>query len=305
MPRMTMLRTGGPDALSVTLPVARTAGRSGPRAGLPDFIMIGAMRAGTTALHRLLAAHPQVAMSREKEPDFFIAERNFDRGLKWYRGLFPEEGRVRGEASPNYAKCDIFPGVPQRIHAHLPDVRLVYVVRDPVDRLLSHYRFAAAMGRSVDAQAIEHMIMTSRYALQLARYRDHFAPDRILVIDFDDLCTDQTAVLRRVGVFVGIPDGWKESIRRARAADAANSGGELVRIPRWFFRFRKLRTISDLRRRLPPEWADRMRRAIAAGPAREVPALDADTIARAADTLRPDVDALRGMTGLAFASWSL
>lgn len=286
-------------------PALRMTGRNGDRAGLPDFIVIGAMRAGTTTLHRLLAAHPQVAMSREKEPDFFIAERNFDRGLDWYRGLFPREGEIRGEASPNYAKCDIFPGVPARISAHLPDVRLVYVLRDPVERLLSHYNFAAAMGRSIDAAAIEHMIMTSRYAFQLAQYHDHFAPDRILIVDFDELRSDPLTVLRRIGAFTGIPEGWEESLHRAGASEAANSGGELVRMPRWFFRLRKNRAVSDLRRRLPTEWADRMRRVIAAGRAREIPPPDPDTVARAADQLRPDAEALRAMTGLPFASWSV
>ncbi len=283
----------------------REAGRSDPARGLPDFIVIGAMRAGTTTLHRLLAAHPQVAMSREKEPDFFVAERNFDRGLDWYRSLFPREGAVRGETSPNYAKCDIFPGVPERISAHLPDVRLVYVLRDPVDRLLSHYRFAAAMGRSIDDDAFAHMVMTSRYALQLGRFRDHFASERILVVDFEELRADPIVVLRRIGAFVGIPDGWDDAIRRAGVSEAANSGGELMRMPRWFFRLRRLRTVNDLRRRLPTAWADRIRRAVAAGPAREVPPPDPDAVARAAGILRADAEALRGMTGLAFGSWSV
>lgn len=289
---------------AATAPAIRTTGRSAPSAGLPDFIVIGAMRAGTTTLHRLLAAHSLVAMSREKEPDFFVAERNFDRGLNWYRGLFPRDGAVRGEASPNYTKCDIFPGVPERISAHLPDVRLIYVLRDPVERLLSHYRFAAAMGRSVDAGAFAHMVTTSRYALQLERFRDHFASERILVVDFDELRADPLSVLRRIGIFVGVPDGWEASIR-AGTAEAANAGGELVRMPRWFFRFRKLRAVSDLRRRLPAQWTDRIRRVVAAGPAREVPRLGPEAVARATDMLRPDAEALRGMTGLAFASWSV
>ena len=103
----------------------------------PDFIIIGAMRAGTTALADLLSRHPEIGMSRLKETDYFIAEKNFSRGPVWYQSLFPMDRPIRGEASPNYAKSDVFAGVPQRIHAARPDVRLIYIVRDPVERFWS------------------------------------------------------------------------------------------------------------------------------------------------------------------------
>ncbi|MEZ5721509.1 MAG: sulfotransferase [Paracoccaceae bacterium] len=101
------------------------AGRAGePGAGgggselprlLPQFIIIGAMKSGTTTLYRYLDLHPAVEMSRDKETDFFLTEKNRARGLDWYAAQFTSEARVRGEASPNYTKRRDFPGVPERL----------------------------------------------------------------------------------------------------------------------------------------------------------------------------------------------
>ena len=69
---------------------------------LPDFIIIGAMKCGTTSLHHYLSLHPDISVSRRKELDFFVAEENWARGLAWYESQFPDKGKVRGEASPKY-----------------------------------------------------------------------------------------------------------------------------------------------------------------------------------------------------------
>ena len=116
---------------------ARAHGREG---ALPNLIIIGGLKCGTTSLHHYLNLHPEIAMSRPKELNFFVSELNWPLGRDWYAGHFDRSARIRGESSPHYTNRPSFNGVPGRMHELLgSDVRLVYVVRDPIDRILSHY----------------------------------------------------------------------------------------------------------------------------------------------------------------------
>src|SRR5687768_14093660 len=97
---------------------------------LPTFVIIGAMKCGTTSLHYYLAQHPEICMPQKKETDFFITEINYHRGRGWYESLFAQPAKITakacGEASPNYAKTWQFRGVPERMHDLLPQARLIY-----------------------------------------------------------------------------------------------------------------------------------------------------------------------------------
>ena len=78
-------------------------------------------------------------MSRQKELNFFIEERNWPRGADWYAGHFDAEAKVRGEASPNYSAFPQHQGVPERMHSVVPDAKLIYMVRDPLERIAAHW----------------------------------------------------------------------------------------------------------------------------------------------------------------------
>ena len=121
---------------------------------LPDFLVIGAQKCGTTALYAYLRWHPQITGPAWKEVSYF--DRHYGRGERWYRGQFPSRpwlwlaggrsGRTAlvGEASPSYV---FHPHAPKRVRALLPDARLIVLLRDPVDRALSHYNHEVALGR--------------------------------------------------------------------------------------------------------------------------------------------------------------
>lgn len=190
---------------------------------LPSFLVIGAMKAGTSSLHRYLAAHPQVFMSTPKELNFFVAERNWTRGLDWYRSHFvnaPADA-VAGESSPSYSMYPLFDGVPQRIAEVLPGARLVYVLRDPIERIRSHYLATHYLQRrnpdyADDPIQREHLpieravverdiyVQTSSYALQIERYLEHFPRDRILAVTTGALKARRADVLKRVFRFLGV-----------------------------------------------------------------------------------------------------
>lgn len=103
---------------------------------LPNVLVIGAMKAGTTSLHRHLDLHPEIGMSERKELHLFTRP-DWRQHLDWYTGHFSSAAPVQGESSPNYTKRRLFPGVPARIAAALPEVRLIYILRDPVERMRS------------------------------------------------------------------------------------------------------------------------------------------------------------------------
>jgi Sulfotransferase domain len=181
----------------------------------PNFLVIGAMKSGTTSLYNYLRAHPEVYLPDLKEVDFFTAEMNWDKGWKWYGKQFapaPASAKAVGEASTSYTKYPRFAGVPERIAEHLPDAKLIYVLRDPIDRMRSHYQHNVALGEeraSIDDALLHNptYIDCSRYAMQLERYLEHFPRERILVFSSEELRHDRAATVRRVLEFLDVaPD---------------------------------------------------------------------------------------------------
>lgn len=178
---------------------------------LPTFIVIGAMKAGTTSLYHYLRHHDEIFMSRIKELDFFVPEGNWGRGLEWYRRQFAGAGDclVRGEASTLYSKWPEYDGVPERIARTLPWVSLVYVVRDPIVRMRSHYQHRVMTGAETappEVALIENpsYLACSRYAMQIERYLDHFPREQILIVTSEALRGDRRATVEGVYEFLGV-----------------------------------------------------------------------------------------------------
>jgi hypothetical protein len=178
---------------------------------LPDFVIIGTMKCGTTSLYHYLAEHPEIGMSRIKETDYYVAERNYARGRSWYESLFPKGAKVCGEASPNYTKPWLFPGVPERIHAELPAARLIYLVRDPIARMISHYqhRYAGRKERRPLCEALtakDHnpYLTTSRYYRNVKGFLDFYPREQLLIVTSEELRDSRQATLRRIFAFLEV-----------------------------------------------------------------------------------------------------
>ncbi|MDX1780129.1 MAG: sulfotransferase [Thalassovita sp.] len=272
---------------------------------LPDFIVIGAMKSGTTTLHRHLLDHPGIDMSRDKETDFFVAEKNWPKGLRWYSGQFSHPGRKRGEVSPNYAKCRDFPGVPGRIVALCPQVRLIYIVRDPVARAISQFRHGFIQGRfgpevlQGDCHEYAHIMDASHYARQLDAYLTHFPQEAIVIVDFDDLITAPAKVMDRVATHIGVAP------HPAGAKRAQNDSAELSRIPAGVLRLAQTPMGRAVGTRISRQSRDRIRAALALGRARKMPDLPDALLSRMRADLAGDVARFRRMTGMPFSHWSL
>jgi Sulfotransferase domain len=261
----------------------------------PDFLVIGAMKAGTTSLYQHLRAHPDVFMPATKELHFFPADKNWTRGMAWYEAQFAgsESSRVRGEASPSYSQADQFPGVAARVAETLPDVKLVYLVREPVARMQSMYLHQLASGaeaRDVEVALRQNPIYlnSSRYAWQLDQYLEYFPRERVHVCTTEQLATDPTAALQGIFRFLDIDDTWtpQRTIAAGRSADHRVRSASF----RELTRNRGYRAVVD---RLPSAVRNLGRRVVTQpldpNVATISPALD-DELRR---QLRPDVDRLR------------
>jgi hypothetical protein len=242
---------------------------------LPTFITIGTMKGGTSSLHSYLRAHPQIGMSRPKETDFFCRPDHGGHDLDWYRGLFSGPGEQFGESSPNYTKRHLFDGVVERIHAVLPDIRLIFAVRDPIERAVSHFQHNVAKGRVSRDQFHAYFedfdnptLLTSRYGYQLEPFVEAYGMERILVFASENLRDDRNATLERVFSFLGVdPEFRSPSFAKDHhvTSDKTTTVGE------------------PLEQLVLPT---RQREAIA-------------------DHLRPDIDHFRAMVGQDFPRWSV
>lgn len=207
---------------------------------LPDFLVIGAMRGGTTSLYRYLIQHPCVLPAFTKEVHYF--SRYFGKGINWYKANFPRESRVAqiqmnsdakvitGEASPGYAG---HPEAPQRIAEALPQAKAIMLVRNPVDRAYSHYHHEVRKGREqlsfeealnqeserlgneVEriAQDGNYYSENLRYAYQLEglyidqleRWETYFPRKNLLVIKSEDFYEHTAETLNKVFEFLNVP----------------------------------------------------------------------------------------------------
>lgn len=183
----------------------------------PNFIVIGAARSGTTSLFQYLDPHPEVFVSQVKELNFFSNERYWKKGVKWYESQFSganQQTQAVGEASTSYTKAPFTKDVVKRIHDYNPGMKLIYIVRDPIDRYISHYMKRVQTGIETRdfSQTLENLdseacAWQGRYHYQLQKYLEQFPRNLILVRSMDDLKKNPRTVIFDISNFLGInPD---------------------------------------------------------------------------------------------------
>ncbi|QQA41926.1 sulfotransferase family protein [Pelagovum pacificum] len=262
-----------------------------------DVIVIGAMRAGTTSLHRMFTAHDQIAVPNEKEVDFFLGGDVWEKGERWYRRRFSDHDLLRVEVSPNYSKCLSFPFVPERVATVAPACRFIYLVRDPVNRAVSQHHHATRSDAAGEVPDISHLIEVSSYALQLRAWLECFPIERFMVLDQVRLFGNEGEERARLASFLGVEDNWMPPSK-------ANSTAELAGIPDWFFSFRKTGVGRLARRWVPHDAKIRLKAALASNSSK-VPEVDTDLREKIAQGVRADAAQFRALTRQEFADWSV
>ncbi len=268
---------------------------------LPDWIIIGAMKAATSSMHKWLSLHPQIAASGRKELNFFIEPTFSDRGIDWYRQQFadPPGALIAGESSVNYTKNHHYPGVAARMASVVPDVKLIYILRDPLTRIESGYVHNVADGfeRASFDEAIRHpddspIVQTSRYWYQLQDFLEHFPPEQVRIMSYEAIGKDPAGGVSSILEFLGLDPNFSNPA----IGSQVHSSSDKRRPHDWALRIPAARADgSRVLRRLRrvgstpierPQWKPETRRMIE-------------------DYLRADVAAMRQFSGLAFDEWSI
>jgi hypothetical protein len=192
------------------------------------FLVIGAQKCGTTSLHMYLRAHPRLYLPPQKEVNFFSTDEKFGRGVDWYLRTYfgMSRGRISGEVSPQYMYCL---AAPVRICKVFPNIKLIAVLRNPIDRCFSHYRMMVRRGlesRSFKAvifdlstKTIEFPFSKSdqlpiketnlyleigNYSEMLAKYAKHFSRDNFFLLSLEALSSRPAQILSSIYSFLGV-----------------------------------------------------------------------------------------------------
>jgi Sulfotransferase domain len=187
---------------------------------LPTFLVIGAMKAGTTSLHEYLRCHPEIFMPAVKELHFFTTENNWSRGWEWYERQFAgaHEAKAVGESSPSYSSVPFRVGAPERVASRVPQAKLIYLLRHPVDRLRSQYTHRVLNGR--ERRPPEEAVLEARYLgkswydLQIASWLDWFPEEQLLLLRSEDLRDRRAETMARILGFLGVTTEWDHDVLR-------------------------------------------------------------------------------------------
>lgn len=189
-----------------------------------DFMLIGAQKCGTTSLAKQLAAHPQICFCKVKEPGYFNKISDWHSDLPAYHALYsPRSGQICGEASTMYTFLPEWQETHSRLFAYNSDLKLIYMMRNPIDRVISNY--SHRLVRSTVKEPPEIAIVSdptyinrSRYGLQIRPYRELFEEKNILLLIFEEYVSDQLNTLRRIASFLEISSNGIDDLGPLMAA---------------------------------------------------------------------------------------
>ncbi len=210
----------------------------------PSFLGIGAQKAGTTWLHRMLSRHPDVGMPEQKELHFWDRETPDAAAVASYMDRFAGlRGKARGEITPSYA---ILP--PERIavlRGYLPDLRLIYILRDPVERAWSHAKMDLGkhlrrhkqLPPDMDAWLEAHFrseesLQRGDYATCLANWGQHYGRDQLQVSIYEEVFAAPRDFLKACAVHLGVDPGFYDGVQAVELADSVYPEGEVIKTSR-------------------------------------------------------------------------
>lgn len=182
----------------------------------PTFFVAGPNKSASTWMYAALLEHPDVCMARDDPVSYFDVQHY--RGLDWYRSQFEhwEHESAIGDESPGYIKS---PQAPMRIAEQNPDAKIVFCLRNPMDRAFSQWwhgrtRWHQSNFRAgiIDHERFDYWVLPGFYASHLCRWDEHFSPDQLLVTFFDDFVRDNGRFVRAIYEFIGVDPDFRPTV---------------------------------------------------------------------------------------------
>jgi hypothetical protein len=195
-----------------------------------NYIITGVMKGGTTVLYDFITSHPDVNKSTKKEIHYFSL--NYDKGEQWYSDHFIDNGKMNGEASPTYFDLATCKTIPTMINRHNPEAKIIVILRDPVERAISHFNhlvtinkneklaelgperffnlpYPEAITASSEVTSLLYQVLNfSSYSQKLNVYKSQF-PDRLLVLQNDELRQKPYVTMKKVFNFLDLDESHK------------------------------------------------------------------------------------------------
>jgi hypothetical protein len=267
-----------------------------------DFMIVGAQKCGTSTLSAIMRTHPALVQCDEKEPNFFSKSKDWRAELPQYEQMFRRrEGALYFEASPSYTfyphrKLDLW----DDLYSYNPALKIVYLVRDPIERVTSAYMHAYERGYtdlSFERALVRDPILLdiTRYATQIAPFIERFGSDRVRIVSFEDLVRDANALARELAIFLGIDPGRFGDVAGIHTNKSV--GGH----KRHYKYDNPGRVLSQVRRYAPPLW--RMLTDNSSRGFHGKPVLSPPYRRLVLRMLRSEIDELQVMTGRDLSHW--
>ncbi len=191
----------------------------------PDFLIIGAMKAGTTSIYKDLSTHSLVYLPEQKEPETLVKfGDNYKKIADDYKSLFKfaKPHQFVGEASTSYSKLPLFPNTAKRaLDLCGPKLKIIYIKRDPIQRIISHFKHDISWGAVKPDDDINEVIFSnpeyiniSNYSYQLEPWLNHFEQENILVVDFENYIKNKNMVIGDILLHIGIEDDFQVALSK-------------------------------------------------------------------------------------------
>lgn len=272
---------------------------------LPDFMIIGAMKSGTTSLHAYLGKHPDIFMSKTKEIHYFADEKYLNYDLQWYKNHFVSNKKLVGTSPQNYTKRhhEFYKNIPERISKDIPKVKLIYILRDPIERYKSHILenyFGESKNIILNNINTKHFEKTGLYYYQLQEYLKYFDLSQIHILTMENLKNNRLQTLNNIFQFLGVEEVHDES-----QFDFISNTHEEKALPARFISALPFRLLNRLSPSLTSKIAKNefLKNYLYKGGKEEY--LSEQEIQRLKDIYINDVKKLESLTGISFNDWNL
>jgi len=271
---------------------------------LPNLLIIGAMKCGTTSLHAYLNQHPEVFMSDPKEIHYY-ADTNYRRIKKEeYTGFFQTDKPIVGTSPQSYTKCHHkdYMGIPEKIYKDTPDVKLIYILRDPLERYKSHVLESYHCDPPSDVEyskQIDNYTKTGMYGMQLEEYSQYFPMKNIHILTLEDLVKNRLSTMNRICKFLNIQEFSSES-RLTFKKNAA----ETKRVPQIVKRKLWFRILQKVDKEIANKVGNKLAYSLYENQMIK-PDLSEAEMSRLRAVYREDKKVLERLSGVKFNQWSL